>query len=237
MFLPLRDINPTRSTPVVNYLLIVANIAAFLWVKSLPPYYEPGYALVPTRIFADPLGEMFTVFTSMFMHANLMHIGGNLWFLWIFGDNVEDAMGSGRYLVFYLLGGVVAAGVQMVTTIGSPIPMVGASGAIAAVTGAYMVLYPRAPILVFNTIPLLWLFWGFTLVVPAWFVAGEFFLVNVLTGVQSLGVSDARATGGVAVFAHIGGFVAGLVAVSPFSRSRGRQNHSTWDGWRPPARR
>jgi membrane associated rhomboid family serine protease len=237
MLLPLRDINPVRSTPIVNYLLIVANIGVFLWVKSLPPWYEPGYALVPTRIFADPLGEAFTVFTSMFMHANLAHLAGNLWFLWIFGDNVEDAMGSGRYLFFYLLGGVAAAAVQMFTTIGSPIPMVGASGAIAAVTGAYMVLYPRAPILVLNPLPLLWLFWGLSFVVPAWFVAGEFFVMNVLTGVQSLNVADAKAAGGVAVFAHIGGFVAGLVAVTPFSRGRERQSHRAWDGWRPPVRR
>jgi membrane associated rhomboid family serine protease len=234
--IPLRDINPVRSTPVVNYLLILGNIAAYLYMHSLPPWYEPGYALIPTRIFADPLGEAFTVFTSMFMHANLMHIAGNLWFLWIFGDNVEDAMGHGRYLAFYLLGGVIAAAVQMVMTMGSPLPMVGASGAIAAVTGAYMVLYPRAPILILNPIPLLWLFWGLSLVVPAWFVAGEFFVVNVLMGVQSLHVAEGT-SGGVAVFAHIGGFIAGLLAVSPLSHGRERVRHSAWDGWRPPARR
>ena len=234
---PIRDINPVRTTPIVNYLLILANIGSFLWLNSLPAWYEPGYALVPTRLFADPLGEAFTIFTSMFMHANLMHIAGNLWFLWIFGDNVEDAMGHGRYLIFYLLGGVVAAAVQMVMSIGSPIPMVGASGAIAAVTGGYMVLYPRAPILVLNPIPLLWLFWGLTFMVPAWFVAGEFFVMNVWTGVQSLNLADAQATGGVAVFAHIGGFVAGLVAVTPFSRGRQQKSHRAWDGWRSPTRR
>jgi len=167
---PLRDINPVRITPIVNYLLIAGNVAAFLYMNSLPAWYETGYALVPTRIAADPLGEAFTIFTSMFMHANLMHIAGNLWFLWIFGDNVEDAMGHLRYLFFYLFGGVAAAVVQMAMTAGSPIPMVGASGAIAAVTGAYMLLYPRAPILVLNPVPLLWLFWGLTFVVPAWFV-------------------------------------------------------------------
>jgi membrane associated rhomboid family serine protease len=234
--LPLRDINPVRSTPVVNYLLILANIGAYLYMGSLPPWYEPGYALVPTRLLADPLGEAFTIFTSMFMHANLAHIAGNLWFLWIFGDNVEDAMGHGRYLVFYLLGGVVAAAVQMVMTIGSPVPMVGASGAIAAVVGAYMVLYPRAPILILNPIPLLWLFWGISFMVPAWFVAGEFFLVNALMGVQSLQSAEA-ASGGVAVFAHIGGFIAGLVAVAPLTHGREKQRHQAWDGWRPPAAR
>ena len=234
---PLRDINPVRITPIVNYLLIAGNVAAFLYMNSLPAWYEPGYALVPTRIAADPLGEAFTIFTSMFMHANLMHIAGNLWFLWIFGDNVEDAMGHLRYFFFYLVGGVAAAVVQMAMTAGSPVPMVGASGAIAAVTGAYMLLYPRAPILVLNPVPLLWLFWGLTFVVPAWFVAGEFFVLNLLTGVQSLSVPDGAATGGVAVFAHIGGFVAGLVLVAPLSRGRERAKHRAWEGWRSPARR
>jgi len=234
---PLRDINPVRTTPIVNYLLIAGNVAAFLYMNSLPTWYEPGYALVPTRIAADPLGEAFTIFTSMFMHANLMHIAGNLWFLWIFGDNVEDAMGHLRYLFFYFVGGIVAAVVQMAMTAGSPIPMVGASGAIAAVTGAYMLLYPRAPILVLNPVPLLWLFWGLTFVVPAWFVAGEFFVLNLLTGVQSLSLPDGAATGGVAVFAHIGGFVAGLVLVAPLTRGRERAKHRAWEGWRAPARR
>lgn len=234
--IPLRDINPVRSTPIVNYLLILANIGAYLYMNSLPPWYEPGYALVPTRIAADPLGEAFTIFTSMFMHANLPHIAGNLWFLWIFGDNVEDAMGHLRYLFFYFLGGVVAAGVQMAMTIGSPVPMIGASGAIAAVVGAYLVLYPRAPILILNPIPLLWLFWGLSFVVPAWFVAGEFFVVNALMGVQSLEAAEA-ASGGVAVFAHLGGFVAGLIAVSPLTRGRERNRHKAWNGWRQPVRR
>ena len=234
---PLRDINPVRITPIVNYLLIAGNVAAFLYMNSLPAWYEPGYALVPTRIAADPLGEAFTIFTSMFMHANLMHIAGNLWFLWIFGDNVEDAMGHVRYLFFYLVGGVAAAVVQMVMTAGSPIPMVGASGAIAAVTGAYMLLYPRAPILILNPVPLLWLFWGLTFVVPAWFVAGEFFVLNLLTGVQSLSLPERAATGGVAVFAHIGGFIAGLVLVAPLTRGRERAKHRAWEGWRSPSRR
>ena len=184
--LPLRDINPVRTTPFVNYLLIFANVGAFVWMLQRPPYYETGYALVPTRLAADPLGEVFTVFTSMFLHANLEHIGGNMLFLWIFGDNVEDAMGHARYLFFYLFGGIIAASVQMLMTLGSPVPMVGASGAIAAVVGAYMLLYPRAPILLLNPIPLLWLFWGLTITVPAWFVAGEFFVMNVFMGVQTL---------------------------------------------------
>src|SRR5262245_58081475 len=142
--LPIRDINPVRSRPVVNYLLIVANVVAYYWMSRLPRWYEPGLGLVPTRLVADPAGEPFTIFSSMFMHANFFHLAGNMWFLWIFGDNIEDNMGHGRYLGFYLLGGVVAAVAQVFTNLGSPVPMVGASGAIAAVTGAYVVLFPRA---------------------------------------------------------------------------------------------
>jgi len=237
--LPIRDINPTRTTPVVNYLLIVANVAAFVWMKSLPPWYEPGYGLVPTRIALDPLGESFTVLTSMFMHANVAHLVGNLWFLWIFGDNVEDALGHGRYLGFYLGGGIIAAIVQVATNLSAPVPMVGASGAIAAVTGAYLVLYPRAPILIVNPVPLLWLVMGLTLVVPAWVVVGEFFVMNLLMGVQTLhGQANGEvAHGGIAVFAHLGGFIAGLLAIRPLSRGRARDRSRaarSWEGWRPP---
>jgi membrane associated rhomboid family serine protease len=238
--IPLRDINPVRTTPFVNYVLILGNVAAFVKLASLPPWYEPGYALVPARFLADPLGEAFTIVTSMFMHANLMHLGGNLLFLWIFGDNVEDALGHGRYLSFYLLGGLVAALAQVATSGASPVPMVGASGAIAAVTGAYLVLYPRAPVLIMNPVPLLWLFMGITLVVPAWIVVGEFFVMNVLMGVQTLGeraLADGQAAkGGVAVFAHLGGFIAGVLAVKPMSRGREPTQHRAWDGWRAPPR-
>jgi membrane associated rhomboid family serine protease len=237
--LPLRDINPVRTTPFVNYLLIVANVVGFVWLKSLPPWYEPGYGLVPARISADPAGEAFTVFTSMFMHANLVHLGGNMLFLWIFGDNIEDALGHSRYLIFYVIGGLVAAAVQVGTSLSSPIPMVGASGAIAAVTGAYMILYPRAPILILNVIPPLWLIFGLTFVVPAWFVAGEFFVMNLFQGIQSLHmqtVTGDEARGGVAFFAHIGGFIAGMVTVSPFLRGRERRKAKGFDGWRPPPR-
>jgi membrane associated rhomboid family serine protease len=233
--IPLRDLNPVRSTPFVNWLLILGNVAAFVRQKSLPVWYEPAFGLVPTRLVADPPGEAFTILTSMFMHANLMHIAGNLWFLFIFGDNVEDALGHGRYLVFYLVGGIVAGLAQVFTNVASPIPMVGASGAIAAVTGAYMLLFPRAPILVVNPIPLLWLVMGITFVVPAWIVAGEFFLVNLFTGVQALGAQAAgEPTGGVAVFAHLGGFVAGLVLVRPMTRGREKRDRKNWEGWRPP---
>jgi len=239
---PIRDINPVRTTPFVNYLIIAGNVAAFFYMISLPPWYVPGYSLVPTRIVADPPGEAVTVFTSMFMHANIAHLVGNMWFLWIFGDNVEDALGHTRYLLFYAMGGIAAASAQVLMNVASPIPMVGASGAIAAVTGAYMVLYPRAPILIINPLilmmPLLLFVMGLTLVVPAWLVAGEFFVINLLTGIQSLH-AQARSgmpAGGVAFFAHLGGFFAGLLLVKPMAAGRERQRHQKWDGWRPPPR-
>jgi membrane associated rhomboid family serine protease len=235
---PIRDVNPVRSTPVVNYLLILANVVGFVYARTLPPTYETDLALIPVQLVTDPPSEAFTVLTSMFMHANLMHLVGNLWFLWIFGDNVEDALGHVRYLAFYLLGGLVAAFTQVIFDVGSPIPMVGASGAIAAVTAAYVLLYPRAPILIVNPIPLFWLFFGFTFLVPAWVVAGEFFLVNLFMGVQTLGrqALGAPSQGGVAVFAHLGGFFAGLIAVRPMLRGRPRKEHRSWEGWRPPNR-
>jgi membrane associated rhomboid family serine protease len=234
---PIRDINPTRTTPFVNYLLVVGNVTAFFFMKSLPPWYEPAYGLVPTRIVADLPGEALTVFTSMFMHANLMHLGGNMWFLWIFGDNIEDALGHFRYLLFYLIGGIAAALAQVFVNVASPIPMVGASGAIAAVTGGYMILYPRAPILILNPIPLLWFAMGITLLVPAWLIAGEFFFMNLFTGIQSLqAASREGAVGGVAFFAHLGGFVAGLFLVKPMRVIREQPRHSRWDGWRAPPR-
>jgi membrane associated rhomboid family serine protease len=171
----------------------------------------------------------------MFLHdpSSLWHIGGNMLFLWIFGDNVEDALGRGRYLAFYLLCGVSAAGAQMLIDPGSLVPMVGASGAIAGVLAAYGSLYPRAPITVLNPIPILWLFFGFFLELPAWLVILEFFAVNVWYGFAAVGRG---ASTGVAFFAHVGGFVAGLFLVRVFAPSGDRRDHDRWTGFRPPPR-
>src|SRR6187551_3144837 len=174
---PIKDENPTRTFPFVNYLLIAANVLGYVYEtlliqRSGEAAIVTGYGLVATRLLLDPLGEAFTIFTSMFMHGGLMHLGGNLLYLYIFGDNVEDSLGHGRYVGFYLLSGIAAAAAQILTGVDSPIAMVGASGAISGVLGAYIVLFPRAPILVINSIPLLWLFWGFFLSFPAWLVIG-----------------------------------------------------------------
>ncbi|HEY4103287.1 MAG TPA: rhomboid family intramembrane serine protease [Polyangiaceae bacterium] len=224
--LPVADQNPTRTTPYVNYALIALNIVAFLyeWTQILAhgdSYVVSGYGLVPTRIWADPLGEGFTIFSSMFMHGGWGHLGGNMLFLWIFGDNIEDAVGHLRYIAFYLCCGVCAAVAQVLTNTSSPAAMVGASGAIAGVLGAYLVLYPRAPVTVFVFI--------FFISLPAWVVIGEWFLLNLTGGVQSLGLGS---SGGVAFFAHIGGFLAGVLGVRIAMSGRTRAQASVFTGFR-----
>ncbi|MFO7179299.1 MAG: rhomboid family intramembrane serine protease [Pseudomonadota bacterium] len=234
--LPLGDQNPTRRTPFVNYFLLFANVAAFVWQYLLiaaggEAWVVPGYGLVPTRFVADPLGEAFTILTSMFMHGGFGHLAGNMLYLYIFGDNVEDAMGHFRYLAFYLLCGIGAGLAQVAMGPDSTIPMVGASGAIAGTLGGYMVLYPRAPITLLNPVPLLWLFFGLFIVLPAWLVIGMWFIWNLLSGVGQLGMADA---GGVAFFAHVGGFLAGMALVRRMVVRRIERGR--WSGWRPPPR-
>ncbi len=235
--IPVRDDNPSATTPVVNYALLLANCAAFLvqiaLVHAGAAWVVPGYGLVPARITQDPTGEAFTVLTSMFMHGGWEHLGGNLLFLYIFGDNVEDALGHGRYLAFYLLSGLAAAGAQVFIDPTSSIPMVGASGAIAGVLGAYLVLYPRAPVYVINPILPLWLLFGVFLVLPAWLVVGEWFVWNLVRGIGSLGQTN---LGGVAFFAHLGGFVAGLLAIKPALIGRTRRRARHWSTFRPEPR-
>jgi membrane associated rhomboid family serine protease len=237
--IPIRDRLPRRQAPLVNYLLILLNVAAFIgerWVISLG-YPERRllleWGLVPARLFADPAGQASTVLSSMFLHdpTSFLHIGGNMLFLWIFGDNVEDALGHGRYLAFYLLSGLAAAAGQTFIDPGSLAPMVGASGAIAGVLAAYATLYPRSPITVINPVLPLWLFFGIFIELPAWVVVAEFFLVNLVDGFGAVGRG---ASTGVAFFAHLGGFVAGLILVRLFlDEPRGR-DHDRWGGFRPP---
>ena len=234
MFIPVRDVNPTQTPPVVNYLLIAVNILAWLWELSLQAagvaWVEPAYGVVPIRLTGDPTGEAFTILTSMFMHGGWLHLGGNMLYLYIFGDNVEDSMGHARYAAFYLACGFLAALAQVVVDPTSQVPLVGASGAIAGVLGAYLVLYPKAPIMVLNTIIPLWLFFGLFLFFPAWLAIGTWFLWNLLGGLGSLGSQ----AGGVAFFAHIGGFIGGLGLVQLCMRGRRRKVSQPWGGWRLP---
>ena len=206
--IPIRDDNPTHITPIITYLLILVNIIVFIFQMMLGSNNEAfiyQFALIPADVTnMVSLGAIFDIFTSMFMHAGLAHIGGNMLYLWIFGDNVEDRLGSVKYLFFYIVGGVVASLTHIITNPGSQIPTVGASGAIAAVLGAYLVLYPSQKVL--TLIPLG--FWMRMTMLPASIVLGLWFVLQFFQGVMSLGMAD---VGGVAFWAHIGGFVSGVV--------------------------
>ncbi|WP_437288803.1 rhomboid family intramembrane serine protease [Sorangium sp. So ce406] len=239
--LPVRDQLPTRKVPIVNYLLIALNLLGFFWMRSMisaglsPERVLSAWGLVPLHLLREPTDTWWTVFSSMFMHdpTGWAHLGGNMLFLWIFGDNVEDALGSLRYAAFYVLSGIAAAGAQIWIDPGSLIPMVGASGAISGVLAAYASLYPRSPITVLNPIFLLWFIFGLFLELPAWLVILEYFVVNLLNGLGSIGVRS----GGVAFFAHLGGFVAGLFLVRLFMVGRTPRQHERWQQWRATPRR
>jgi hypothetical protein len=206
--IPIRDENPVHSVPIITYLLIAVNIVVFIFQTMLGSNQEQfvyQFALYPNEIITSlSIGNITDIFTSMFMHAGLAHIAGNMLYLWIFGDNVEDRLGSGKYLFFYVLGGIIASAAHILTNPTSRIPTVGASGAIAAVLGAYLVLFPRQKVL--TLIPLG--FWMRMTLLPASIVLGMWFVLQFLSGVLSLGGPD---VGGVAFWAHIGGFISGVI--------------------------
>jgi membrane associated rhomboid family serine protease len=220
---PISDVIPSRTRPVVTVSLIGLNLLVFIHQFLLPSpldeLFVQRYALIPAW-FTWP-----TVFTSMFLHAGLWHVLPNMLYLWIFGDNVEDRLGHVLYLCFYLAAGAVAAFAQLVINPFSTVPMVGASGAIAAVMGAYFVLYPQSRVLTAIFVVIF-----FDIVeIPAIFFLGLWFLLQLLSGVGSLGVSNA-AGGGTAFFAHIGGFVAGVI-VGLMLRARTRRWEHPIDQW------
>jgi len=200
--IPLRDIIPSRTTPVVTISLIALNVLVFVYELSLGravDVFTLYYGLVPAAF------SWVNVFTSMFLHGGFMHVAGNMLYLWIFGDNVEDRMGHGRFLVFYLLCGVAAALAQTVTAPESAIPMVGASGAIAGVMGAYFVLYPHSRVLTLIFI----VFYVNIVEIPAVVFLGFWFLMQLLSGVGTLAASSGAEAGGIAFWAHIAGFAVG----------------------------
>ncbi|MBI4469737.1 MAG: rhomboid family intramembrane serine protease [Acidobacteria bacterium] len=229
--IPIRDDIPSRSYPFVNVTLIAINVLMFLFQFSLDPehleLFVNDFAVVPARYFAsslsgvggmnvppDPMGLALPIFTAMFLHGGWMHLGGNMLYLWIFGDNIEDRMGHARYLVFYLLCGVLATAAHIFTNADSRVPSLGASGAIAGVLGGYLLLYPHARVV--TLIPI-FIFLQFVRI-PAVILLGFWFLQQFFAGAASLGVHSAQ-TGGVAWWAHIGGFVAGMMLVHLFKRS------------------
>ncbi len=226
---PIRDHNPSATTPVATRALIVANVAIFL--LGLPAFqsdaalarFYADWALIPARVTAGH--GLQTFFTSMFLHAGWLHLLGNMLFLWIFGDNLEDTFGHARFLLFYLLCGLAAAGCQIAIDPGSRLPMVGASGAIAGVMGGYLLLFPRARI----DLLLVFLVFFRVFVVPAWAVLGLWFVLQAVEGA----FSD-PAQGGVAYSAHVGGFVAGLVLTLPVWLWRGGPALWRATGGQPP---
>jgi membrane associated rhomboid family serine protease len=227
--IPIRDELRTRETPVVNYLLITMNVLVFLWMLLMSEtgleafFYE--HAMIPAN-YTDgqvDLGDVMDIFTSMFMHAGLAHIGGNMIYLWIFGDNVEDRVGHGRYLVFYLVGGLVADLAHFLTDPYSTIPTVGASGAIAAVLGAYLVYFPGSRIATYVPLPP-GIFYKLTML-PAAVVLGFWFVFQLFDGVAALGGGDVS---GVAYWAHIGGFVAGMLMAKLLPTERRAEAAVAW---------
>ena len=216
MLFPIKVTQPSYSRPVVTVSLIVANILVFLHEISLDPYslneFVRVYSLRPYLFHLE------NVFTSMFLHANWLHVAGNMLFLWVFGDNVEDILGHGKYLLFYLLCGAAAAFAQVLADPLSRAPMVGASGAIAGVMGAYLVKFPRSRVQM-----LFFALFFFRFEMPAWFMLAYWFRLQVLGGFGSI---TEASQGGTAFFAHVGGFVAGIALVhlmgarARFSRRR-----------------
>jgi membrane associated rhomboid family serine protease len=245
--IPYHDENETRRTPVVTMVLIAACVLTWIFVQGagaerplaasvcnlgLIPGELTGFAAPGARFpmgeglacEVDPGTQATNIVTSMFLHGSWMHLIGNMWFLWLFGNNIEDSMTRPRYVAFYLLSGLGAALLQVVFDPGSIVPMVGASGAISGVMGAYLVLYPR--VRVFTLVPL-----GFfitSMALPAWFMLVYWAFLQLIGGFTSIGAEG----GGVAFWAHIGGFVAGVVLVKLFARPQDVREHRSHH-WRP----
>jgi membrane associated rhomboid family serine protease len=220
--LPLGDDNSTRRTfPIVTIILIVINVLFFLVELNASNAFIERWCVVPARLLANPAGEFITVFTAMFMHGGWLHILGNMLYLWIFGDNVEDRLGQGKFLLFYLLCGVAATFAQVFTGPNSNVPNLGASGAIAGVLAAYLLMFPRARVRV--------LMGSFIIPMPALIVIGFWALLQFVSGFGAIAATAQTAdTGGVAYMAHVGGFVAGLI-LAPLMG--GLRQQSQWRGY------
>jgi membrane associated rhomboid family serine protease len=205
--LPIGDDDTSRRTvPLVTYALIALNVLLFFVELSGGNAFIGKWAFVPSRFLANPFGDFLTLFTSMFMHAGWAHLGGNMLYLWIFGDNVEDRFGSIKFTIFYLLCGLAATFAQLVFSLGSTVPNVGASGAIAGVLGAYILLFPQGKVRVLQ---------GQRVIqVPALIVIGLWIVLQFFSGIGS--IANTADTGGVAYMAHIGGFITGFVLTFVF---------------------
>jgi len=209
---PIGDDNTSRRTvPLVTYALIALNVLFFFLEQSGGYAFIGKWAFVPRRFLANPFGDFLTLFTSMFMHAGWVHLGGNMLYLWIFGDNVEDRFGHVMFIIFYLLSGLAVTFAQLAFSLGSNVPNLGASGAIAGVLGAYILLFPQGKVRVLQGQQVIQ--------VPALIVIGMWIVLQFFSGIGSVG--NTAQTGGVAYMAHIGGFLAGFVLTFLFRGSRG----------------
>ncbi|MDX1663598.1 MAG: rhomboid family intramembrane serine protease [Candidatus Promineifilaceae bacterium] len=233
--IPLKDVIETRRTPVVTIIFLIANVLIFLWELYLDSLgllndFILAWGVIPRQLLADPGTEWFTLFSAMFMHGGWAHLLGNMLYLWIFGDNVEDRLGHVRFAIFYLLSGLLATAAQVAVNPGAAIPNIGASGAIAGVLGGYLLLYPRTQIVT--------LVFRFIARVPAIIVLGFWFVYQFFFGIASLSNMDMQ-VGGVAFFAHVGGFLAGMLLIIPFqagldggaARAAGRSRQEEPDEW------
>ena len=212
--IPLRALLYRRSTPVMTLILIAVNVLCFLYEMTFPMYlrdqFIEHFALIPDRL------QLITFVTSMFLHGGWLHLIGNMWFLWIFGSHIEDAMGAPKFLVFYLISGIASAIVQFAVNLGSPVPVIGASGAIAGVMGAFLILYPRVRVVTLIFI----IIFVTTIELPAAIMLVYWFAIQLLSGLGSMtSVTQAQ---GVAWFAHIGGFLAGILLIRVFRDNRPR---------------
>lgn len=220
---PYKDENPTRTIPFVTISLIIINVTVFLIHISNPSELNRivfSYGATPAYLLSldsiRPVHPLLTLFTSMFMHGGLLHIASNMLYLWIFGNNIEDRIGHFKFIFFYLLGGIVAAYAHSISDPSSVIPMIGASGAVSGVLGAYLLLFPYTKV---HTL----IFLGFFVQVirlPAFIVIGFWVVIQLINGMLSKGVVD---NGGVAWFAHIGGFLFGIISIKIFLIKRGRR--------------
>jgi hypothetical protein len=234
--IPIRDDTPRFSTPFVTYFIIALNTVVFLFELSVggqghralnsfmyhfgvvPLHFERVLATWP----ASSLTALFLpILTSMFLHASWLHLIGNMWFLWIFGDNIEDYLGHFTFLVFYLVSGFAAAVAHILLNYGSNVPSVGASGAIAGVMGAYFVLYPRARVL-------MWFPPIFFFHLPAWLVLGYWFFVQFMSGTATSIAETSQSNGGIAFWAHVGGFIAGILMIKLLPERPQRYRYAAW---------
>jgi len=210
--IPLRDVIPSRTVPVITVTIIGLNVLAWFYELALPRDVLPAFLQVYGVVPADFAG--FTLLTSMFLHGSWSHVLGNMWYLWIFGDNIEDRVGHGRFILFYLVCGIVAALGQVAMDPESTLPTIGASGAIAGIMGAYFVLYPQSRVL--TLIPL---FFYFEIIeLPAIFLLGFWFLMQLFSAGAIAATANSHGGGGVAFMAHVAGFVTGVIGIFLFRK-------------------